>query len=258
MKIVTPSITKKAFSCPHCGAYTSHTWFQCRAKAAKDNAVYLPDKDYEKNLRDNPDLNANVKRELAAWAKAMLSKRPFLGDENSIYTCELENVFTSECFHCKQFSIWLHDTIIYPNQSNTPAASEDLPVEIRPVYEEARSIVEKSPRGSTALLRLCLQMLMPHLGEQGKDINKDIASLVSKGLNPQIQKSLDILRVIGNEAVHPGEIDLNDNKDIALALFQIINSIVDQMISHPKAVKDLYSSLPAGKIEGIQKRDQKS
>lgn len=57
----------------------------------------------------------------------------------------------------------------------------------------------------------------------GKNISNAIANLVRKGLSPMIQKSLDIVRVIGNEAVHPGVIDLNDNKDIALQLFQVIN-----------------------------------
>jgi hypothetical protein len=72
------------------------------------------------------------------------------------------------------------------------------------------------------------------LGESGTNINSDIASLVKKGLNPKIQKSLDVVCVIGNEAVHPGTIDLRDNTDVAIQLCKIINIVTEAMIGlHP-------------------------
>ncbi len=100
----------------------------------------------------------------------------------------------------------------------------DLPDHIIRDYEEARGILRDSPRGAAALLRLCVQKLCMHLGEKGKNIDDDIASLVSKGLNPLVQKSLDIVRVIGNEAVHPGVIDLNDDRDTASQLLILITN----------------------------------
>ena len=125
-------------------------------------------------------------------------------------------------------------------------------------FEEAREIANSSPRGAAALLRLCVQKLCTHLGEKGKNINDDIASLVRKGLNPKIQQSLDIVRVIGNEAVHPGELDLKDDRETALLLFEIVNSIADQMISHPKTVRDMYARLPEDKRKDIEARDGKT
>jgi hypothetical protein len=53
----------------------------------------------------------------------------------------------------------------------------------------------------------------------GKDITKDIGSFVKKGLSPKIQKALDIVRVVGNESVPPGQIDLNDNPATTTKLF---------------------------------------
>src|SRR4051812_34965142 len=107
----------------------------------------------------------------------------------------------------------------------------------------------RRPRGAAALLRLSIQKLCKQLGEKGKNIDEDIASLVSKGLNPRLQRSLDIVRVIGNEAVHPGTLDLRDDKETALKLFGLVNLIVDAMISQPKREDELYEDLPVAKRE---------
>ena len=124
-------------------------------------------------------------------------------------------------------------------------------------YEEASSILNLSPRGAAALLRLAIQKLCKHLGENGKNINNDIESLVKKGLSPIIQKSLDVVRVIGNEAVHPGTLDLRDDRDVASKLFRLVNLITDRMITYPKQVNEMFDGLPAPKKEEIQKRDTK-
>jgi len=44
------------------------------------------------------------------------------------------------------------------------------------------------------------------------------------------------VRVIGNEAVHPGKLDLKDDRDTATRLFKLVNIIAEQMISNPKHV----------------------
>jgi hypothetical protein len=143
----------------------------------------------------------------------------------------------------------------HPDSSSAPLPNADLPEDIRTDYEEARSIINRSSRGAAALLRLCVQKLCKHLGEPGKDINADIKALVKKGLNPTIQKSLDIVRVIGNEAVHPGQIDLRDRPETAVHLCQLINIIAEAMITQPKMIEQLYAGLPATKRDQIQERD---
>ena len=93
------------------------------------------------------------------------------------------------------------------------------------------------------------------LGEKG-DLDASIANLVKKGLTIKIQQALDIVRVIGNNAVHPGQIDLKDNRDTALQLFNLINIIANVMISEPKEVEKLYQSLPKGAKDAIERRDR--
>jgi hypothetical protein len=70
-----------------------------------------------------------------------------------------------------------------------------------------------------------------------------------------LQKALDVVRVIGNQAVHPGVMDLKDKRETAGKLFELINLIAHDRITYPKEVDALYSSLPAPQIAQITKRD---
>ena len=167
-----------------------------------------------------------------------------------------DNFSISCCGSCKKFTIWVDKKLIYPRTVTAPPCSPDLPDDIKPEYDEARLILNDSPRGAAALLRLAIQKLCAHLGETGKNINQDIASLVKKGLPIQIQKALDIVRVVGNNAVHPGQIDLKDNVEVTNSLFGLINLIVDVMITQPKHVEDMYESVvPENLRNAIENRD---
>ncbi len=159
------------------------------------------------------------------------------------------------CSHCKQYSLWLNEKMIYPESTGIQPPNIDLGEDIKEDYLEASSIVNKSPRGAVALLRLSIQKLCKQLGEDGKNINNDIASLVKKGLPPTVQQALDIVRVVGNDAVHPGQIDLKDNQEIANKLFDLINIIANVMITQPKEISALYETLPDGKKDAITTRD---
>lgn len=108
------------------------------------------------------------------------------------------------------------------------------------------------------MLRLAIQKLCFELGGKGKKIDDDIGSLVRKGLSPGVQQALDAVRVIGNEAVHPGTLDLRDDSDTAGRLFDLVNIITEQMISNPKHVKELYDKLPEFKRKAIEERDAKA
>lgn len=151
--------------------------------------------------------------------------------------------------------------ILYPatNLASIPQPSHDMPEEVANDYNEARAIFGNSPRSSAALLRLALQKLCKFLGEPGANLNADIGTLVEKrGLSREIQQALDIIRVIGNNAVHPGEIDLHEEKETVLKLFEIINFIVNQMITQPQGIARIYNKLPEGSKEQIEQRFQKN
>lgn len=168
----------------------------------------------------------------------------------------IDKYWTCRCSRCGNYSFWVDGILVFPTIKTAIAPNRDLPADIAADYEEARSVLGLSPRGSAALLRLCVQKLCQHLGEPGKNINDDIGSLVSKGLSPKIQKALDIVRVVGNDAVHPGQIDFRDDRAIAQKLFGLVNIIADAMISQPKHVDELFDTvIPQSQRDAIAKRD---
>ena len=150
--------------------------------------------------------------------------------------------------------------MLWPQTMSAPEPNEDLPTDIALDYREAGVIFTISPRGAAALLRLCVQKLCRTLlGEDAtKTIDQDIALLVARGLDKRIEQALDIVRVVGNEAVHPGTMDLRDDAATAEELFQLINIITDTMISRPKRLEELYARLPPDKVKGIEQRNAKA
>lgn len=165
---------------------------------------------------------------------------------------------SSYCIHCQERMFWYGDAILVPDVSSAPPPNEDLSDDIKADYMEAASIAAKSPRGAAALLRLCVQKLCAHLGEKGKNINADIGELVKKGLDVRVQQALDTVRVVGNEAVHPGSLDLNDDPNSAGLLFVLVNAIANDMITQPRLRDEAYGRLPAHKLQEIEARDATS
>lgn len=160
------------------------------------------------------------------------------------------------CSHCGQVSLWVRDLMAWPTAKTAPLAHADMPLDIAKDYEEARSVLASSPRSTAALLRLCVQKLCIELGEPGKNINDDIGNLVTKGLSPMVQQALDVVRVVGNEQVHPGTLDVRDSPEIAAKLFALVNFIVDDQVSKTKLISELYGAIPPEKLKGIADRDK--
>jgi len=177
-----------------------------------------------------------------------------LNDKDAIATMFPKII--SICARCKKITLWFNENIVYPSSSSAPFPEEDMPNNIKDDFNEARIVVGISPRSASALLRLALQKLMPNLGEKGDSLNDDIGNLVKKGLPVTIQQALDSVRVIGNNAVHPGQIDIKDDQDTALKLFELLNFIILYQITQPNKIKMLFDEkIPQQQKDQIKKRD---
>jgi hypothetical protein len=188
---------------------------------------------------------------IEAFLDLMKNKLP-----NGIDQYFSNNLSVAKCHSCSNVSVWIDKSIVYPKSISIESPNVDMNKDIRELYHEAATIFLDSPKGATAILRLALQKLLVQIGKDGKNINNNIKELVAEGLNPKMQQALDFLRVIGNNAVHPGQIDLDDNKDIALKLFKILNMIADDLITKPKDMEDLYNDIIPEDTKGhINQRD---
>ncbi len=213
-----PEYASEQFHCPHCGVYAKQLW-------ALINATY-------------------------SWRGASKIHAVTHFDEALSTSWSISN-----CEHCSSKIIWLEEKMVYPKIIKVSLPNEDLSEDIKEDYLEAANIFNDSPRASAALLRLSLQKLCKQLGEKGDNINIDIANLVKKGLNPLVQKSLDSLRITGNNAVHPGEINLDEENEKVLKLFELINFIAEKMITEPKEIESFYNNLPENAKKAVKKRD---
>ena len=260
-KTVPPALDLDSFSCPHCGALAHQYWQRIFIKALPrgQKPVVVTPNTFERLLATNSTSENEWARIVSfneALSKNAVTFRALRRTED--IDREMVNVAASRCHSCDGFSLWACGVIIYPSTNSEFVPADDMPSDVKQDFIEAGEIYGKSPRGSAALLRLCLQKLMRHLGQTGENLNEDIRELVSKGLNSTIQQALDVVRVIGNNAVHPGTIDLRDTPEVAAKLFAIVNLIVQTMISTPNQVSHLFEGLPDGAKKAIERRDGKS
>ncbi len=163
----------------------------------------------------------------------------------------------SSCDHCQKKSYWYKERMIVPSEAPVQSHHEDLPASCVDDYNEARDIAARSPKAAAALMRLVIQKLILALGQPGKNINDEIGNLVKAGMPVEVQQALDYCRVVGNNAVHPGEISIDDEPSIAYSLFEMVNFVVEDRITKPKKIAELYKKLPEGALKAVEKRDGK-
>lgn len=202
---------------------------------------------------------------------------PFCGSFARFYWSDLYHALTGsfsmigwkvargEC--CGQLSVWetLDSTksgvlsilgrMVHPAVRTAPMPARDMPEDVKADYLEAREVAQYSPRAAAALLRLAIQKLCVHLGGKGSNINEDIGNLVRAGLPVQVQQALDVVRVVGNNAVHPGELSPEDVASVADQLFVATNFIVQNQITQPNELKSMFGALPEGARAAVAKRD---
>lgn len=169
-------------------------------------------------------------------------------------------IYESTCSRCNKSSYWRHirktdvklgipiinyGEMIYPEFVPSLQPEQDMPKDVLLEYNEAAKVYSKSPRAAAALLRLGLQKLCIHLGGDGKNINEDLRNLASNNiLPPDVIQVADTIRIVGNQAVHPGEMNPDDIDYVASKMFGLLNFIVKRAITEPKFFKELYGLTP--------------
>lgn len=246
-----PEFQKQTYNCPHCKALTTHTHYYARISPPE-----FPKQDI---------ITFNQKRHVELSDKQLRV---------------LDTLAVSHCFACGKPIIWKVATafsgqnplesnikinghaadvaaMIWPplGSSDVPPPNDDLDEDIKDDYFEAASVLSLSPRSAAALIRLALQkFLKAHAGQSGDRINNDIGELVAS--NPDISerqcKIMHTLRIIGNHAVHPGQLDVSSNPGMVLAMFELLNQLAYDLVTRPKQEQALWDSLPASKTQAVE------
>jgi len=95
--------------------------------------------------------------------------------------------------------------MVHPRTAGGPPAHPDMPADVERDYEEARQIVQASPRGACALLQVARERLVEELQPKGQDLNDRIGKLVEAGLPEVVRQSMDTLRIIGGSGGASGD-----------------------------------------------------
>lgn len=220
MKFTAPDFKLEAFHCPLCGTYSHMKWSMLYSNESGYTMYY--------------EALCSCCKKPSLWLVTEYIDHPLRRDDKSA-------------------------VLIYPDNGVAALPEIDMPEDVRKDYIEAARIFTRSPRGAAALLRLGLQKLCKHLGQNGKNINTDIRALAAESiLPPQVVKVADTVRITGNNAVHPGEMSDEDFDHVASKMFELLNFIVKKGISEPKELQALYELTPENPRKDAEAKDAKA
>ena len=200
--VITPEFSLKAFTCPHCG-------YNCQF----------------------------IDQLIPQTYKGSKTLRVHMGLGDEFYDADPSDFFdffdpskylVKICSHCGKVTLWENSKMVYPYGTSIQP-SEYMPKTIVPIFQEAQSITNLSPRAACALLRACLEKLVIKAGGTGDKLFHKIESLK---LSSRMKKLADACRLTGNEAVHGTYYDLDVSKDEAIAdawaLSRFINRLSEE------------------------------
>ena len=109
-----------------------------------------------------------------------------------------------------------------------PINVEKTPQLTQEDFEQAATIFNDSRPGATALMRVCIQKLVPLLRRDGEELNDYVSSLVRKGLEVEIKQALEVLQVLRNDPGQPTSLDTPEDKEMALRFFDSLQAILER------------------------------
>lgn len=255
---IPPTLGEPSFECPYCHVHAQQLWsvlalgeldvddfHRYVATAERDEFVYYLQRSgdaHSETLAVEEKLKAKVPTVVRVVRSKLLGRN-------------LINMSASTCTHCSDTAIWCDRNLVLPSSGLAPPPHVDIFADLLVDYREAMEVFARSPRSAAALLRLVIQKLCRELGAPEKRIDDDIQWLIDEDrIGTAVKLMLDSVRVIGNNAVHPGHLDLRDDHTLVYKLFQLVNLIVEQAITQPKMIAQIHNGLPPNALKGIDDR----
>lgn len=189
---------------------------------------------------------------------------------NSWWICRIE-----VCPKCIKETFSIHKTTgdgilesfkAYPPFSDRGPAPEEVPKNIKNVYEEACNCLDISAKASAALSRRCLQHILNKQGYKKTDLAKQIDAVLGetdskKSLPSSLYDQIDAIRNFGNFSAHPIDdkttlqiIDVEEGE--AEWCLEIIEGLFDHYYVKPAIAKAKIKNLN-DKLESAGKPPKK-
>lgn len=225
--------------CEYCGKETKSLWTLAGFHSEQEAYYYLGIIDYENDIV-YPRKNMN--RPLSFRHDYHDSIEYSVSANANMY----KNLFYFEnCEICQETSIYNAKTgeKIHPKTTSIKKPNNDMPQNIKDLYIEASSVFELSPRSALAIIRLALDLLCIELGANNKDsLYNKVEWLYNENvINSEIKELAHGVRGLGNDAVHPRNIDDQIDKNDAELVFELLNIIVEEKITKVNRKNELVN-----------------
>jgi hypothetical protein len=220
---IEPALGAESFSCPHCNTVAHQDWYSLFLKPENAGEVRVLTSEAVTALRQGDDRRDNIK-EIGQFVERL--KKNALTYEYQKHPHPLKvkmaNLHISNCHSCNGFSLWVGGILVFPTRiDKTPElVEEDL--------EEATAILNKFPRGATALMRVCIQKLVPLLEDNGKELNQRVSSLVRKGLEMEMQQAEEVLQVLRSDPVQLSQLESQADKETVLRFLDSLKEVLER------------------------------
>ena len=171
----------------------------------------------------------------------------------------------AHCQGCDQKTLWRDGLNVYPQTVTAPAPHPDMTTHVRDIYEEARKVLPISRRAGAALARAALEKQVKLLDPDPPKNSRldDLIARLSPKVSTGLSERLDIIRHVGNKAVHGADDDelvvlyLADSQgadEIAELLFEAINDLIDELVTRPARTRQVWEKIPSGVRDSIERK----
>jgi hypothetical protein len=223
-----PQLGTESFSCPHCNTVAHQDWYSLFLKPenATEVRILTPETVNVGTLRQGDGQRDNIK-EIDQFIERL--KKTQLTYEYQKHPHPLKvkmaNLHISNCHSCNGFSLWVGGLLVFPTRiDKTPELVEDD-------LDEAAAILDKFPRGATALMRVCIQKLVHLLEENGNALNQRVSSLVRKGLEMEMQQAMEVLQVLRLDPVQLNPLESQADRETALRFLDSLKEVLERRMS---------------------------
>lgn len=235
-KRVEPEVMKAAYVCPYCEVHAQQLW----------QAVVVGTGEYSRHPKEDV-------HKLGAEEGLGLKE-----GTHRIIGPQRTGMWVGLCtnWDCRKETLWVGGEMVVPRRKTGPVAHEDMPEEVRKLYEEAREIAEASPGAAAAVLRKAAEKLCNDLVGEEIYFHDAVKKLYEdRRIHTRTKETLDKVRKVGNKGAHPSEaIDFNERRDVPPWLMMMINMIVEETITVPQHQEEVWNSLPEEVKAGKRKK----